>query len=242
MQHVGEIILRSALPRIRRLLHRQSRMALDRGEARTAAPAIRACALLLVAALRLSTGPSGAPVESPLLKNPTSADFLGLEKKSVPKSVSGGGGGSAAGAEEEENLDATLPPKDLAEDWITAHLRAVLEEDGKKGRDPLLVEAAAWATLRVLQTVAMGPLRASAAPRAAEAFLRVLLTGQVSVRLPVVTVLSLFSLCRRFLSVCASSAVFSSWWAPPLRRALSFYVYQWCCFRLLLGTFTSCMH
>ncbi|CAN0354068.1 unnamed protein product, partial [Hapterophycus canaliculatus] len=54
----------------------------------------------------------------------------------------------------------------------------VLEEG--RGADALLVEAAAWATLRVLHTVMMAPLRVSAAPRVAEAFLRVLMVGQAA--------------------------------------------------------------
>lgn len=138
-----------------------------------AAPAVRVCASLLVAALRLSTSPSGTPIKNPLLENPTSVDFLGAKKKGRRDRSNNGGGEE----KEEEDLDVTLPPKDLADDWVGVRLRAILEE-GRDG-DVLLVEAAAWATLRVLQTVAMGPLRASTAPRVAEAFLRVLLAGQV---------------------------------------------------------------
>lgn len=189
-------MLRSALPLLRRLLHRQSRMTAAEGTpphkstaavaaTGVGATAIRACALLLVAALRLSTSPSGAEVENSLLKHPTSVDFLAT-KKGVSAASSGGNGsgtaaaaapGSSSAVEEEEDLDATLPPKELAEGWVVGRLRAVMEE-GRSG-DALLVEAAAWATLRVLQTVAMESLRASAAPRVVEAFLRVLLAGLV---------------------------------------------------------------
>lgn len=172
LQRIGEIVLRSALPRIRRLLHRQLRMTLTR-QAHIAAPAISACASLLVAALRLSTSPSGTPITNPLLENPTLVDFLGAKKK-IWKNRANGGSEEEI---EEEDLDVTLPPKDIAEDWVGVRLRAILEE-GKNG-DVRLVETAAWATLRVLQTVAMAPLRTSTAPRVAEAFLRVLLTGQV---------------------------------------------------------------
>lgn len=171
-QRVGETVLRSALPRIRRLLHRQSRMTLV-GKAQLAASAIRACASLLVAALRLSTSHTGIPILNPLLEKPTSVDFLGAKKK-VRRNRSNGG---SEEEKEEEDLDVTLPPKDVAGDWVGVRLRAILEE-GKNG-DVLLVEAAAWATLRMLQTVAMGPLRKSMAPRVSEAFVRVLLAGQV---------------------------------------------------------------
>eukprot|EP00903_Cladosiphon_okamuranus_P018229 g16768.t1 len=192
LQNIGEIVLRSALPVLRRLLHRQSRMTAAQGtppQKSTAAvaatgagaAAIRVCALLLVAALRLSTSPSGAEIENSLLKHPTSVDFLAI-KKGVSVASSGSGPNAAAAApgssspvDEEEDLDATLPPKELAEGWVGGRLRAVMEE-GRSG-DALLVEAAAWATLRLLQTVAMRALRASAASRVAEAFLRVLLAG-----------------------------------------------------------------
>lgn len=138
--------------------------------------------MLLVAALRLSTSPSGAEVENSLLKHPTSVDFLATKKKGPRSGGDGGGGDGAPGssssaAEEEEDLDATLPPKELAEGWVVGRLRSVMEKG--RGGDVLVVEAAAWASLRVLQTVAMGPLRASTAPRVAEAFLRVLLAGLV---------------------------------------------------------------
>ncbi|CAM9793579.1 unnamed protein product, partial [Ectocarpus fasciculatus] len=179
LQHVGEIVLRSALPRIRRLLHRQSRMVVD-GEPQTAAPAIRACASLMVAALRLSTSPSGMPIENSLLQNPTSVDFLGVKKNTLSTGSSGNDAVAegSTGNGEEEDLDATLPPKDLAEEWLGARLGVILE--GGRGGDALLVETAAWATLRVLQTVAMGPLRVSVAPRVAEAFLRVLVAGKAA--------------------------------------------------------------
>lgn len=160
--------------------------------ATAAAPAIRACALLLVAALRLSTSPSGAEVENPLLKNPTSVDFLATKKKD-PSAASGGGNGAGSAAAEEEDLDATLPPKKLAEDWVVVCLRAVMEE-GRSG-DALLVETAAWATLRVLQTVVMGPLRASTAPRVAEAFVGVLLAGLVRSSVSVCPRLLCMTLC-----------------------------------------------
>lgn len=78
---------------------------------------------------------------------------------------------------------ATLPaPKELAEEWIEAQLGRVLDDvkGGGGGGDAELAEAAAWATLRVLQAAAMAPLRASVAPRIAETFLRVLLVGQVT--------------------------------------------------------------
>ncbi|CBJ33764.1 expressed unknown protein [Ectocarpus siliculosus] len=179
LQHVGEIVLRSALPRIRRLLHRQSRMVVD-GEPQTAAPAMRACASVMVAALRLSTSPSGKPIENPLLQNPTSVDFLGVKKSALGSGPSGNDAGAegSTGKEEEKDLDATLPPKDLAEEWLRARLGGILE--GGRGGDALLVETAAWATLRVLHTVAMGPLRVSFAPRVAEAFLRVLVAGKAA--------------------------------------------------------------
>lgn len=74
-------------------------------------------------------------------------------------------------------MDEPLPPKDLAEEWIGVRLRIILEEGS--GGDAVLVEAAAWATLRVLQTVAVRPMRPSTAPRVVEAFLRVLRAGQV---------------------------------------------------------------
>ncbi|CAB1120325.1 unnamed protein product [Ectocarpus sp. CCAP 1310/34] len=178
LQHIGEIVLRSALPRIRRLLHRQSRMVVD-GEPQTAAPAMRACASLMVAALRLSTSPSGKPIKNSLLQNPTSVDFLGVKRSALSRGPSGNDADAegSTGKEEEEDLDATLPPKDLAEEWLRARLGGILE--GGRGGDALLVETAAWATLRVLQTVAMGPLRVSVAPRVAEAFLRVLMAGKV---------------------------------------------------------------
>lgn len=105
-------------------------------------------------------------MKNSLLENSTSADFLKVNN--FPRN------GDAGGLE--EDIDVVLPPKELAEEWIGARLRLILEE-GQINTS--LVEAAAWATLRVLQTVAMGPLRASAAPRVAEAFLRVLLVGQV---------------------------------------------------------------
>lgn len=180
LQHIGEIVLRSALPRIRRLLHRQSRMVVDGGPL-TAAPAMRACASVMIAALRLSTSPSGKPIENSLLQNPTSVDFLGVKKSALSSGSSGNDAGAegSAGKEEEEDLDATLPPKDLAEEWLRAPLGGILE--GERGGDALLVETAAWATLRVLQTLAMGPLRVSVAPRVAEAFLRVLVAGKVCV-------------------------------------------------------------
>lgn len=179
LQHVGEIVLRSALPRIRRLFHRQSRMVLA-GETHMAAPAIRACAFLVVAALRLSTSPSGTPLKHALLESPTSVDFLG--PKPDLRNGSAGENGAGAGSarekhKEQEDLDATLPPNELAEEWVSVRLRAVLE-DGRSG-DAVLVEAAAWAMLRVLHTVVMAPLRVSTAPRVAEAFLRVLMVGQV---------------------------------------------------------------
>ncbi|CAM9845843.1 unnamed protein product, partial [Scytosiphon promiscuus] len=180
MQHVSEIILRSALPRIRRLLHRQSRMVLAR-EAHVAAPAIRTCAFLMIAALRLSTSSTGTPVKHALLETPTSVDFLGL-KSDLRNGSAGGknGAASTAGGEhkEQEDLDATLPPKELAVEWMNVRLRAILEE-GRDG-DAQLMEAAAWATLRVLHTVMMAQLRASTAPRVAEAFLRVLMVGQAA--------------------------------------------------------------
>lgn len=144
-----------------------------------ARPAIESCALVLVAALRLSTSPSGTPVKNPLLENSTSVDFLGVSKakslsgkKIAGKEGDGGGGGGA-----EEDVDVVLPPRELAKEWVGGWLRWELEEGG----DGVLVEAAAWATLRVLQTVAMRPLRASFAPRVSEAFLTVLLIGQVCV-------------------------------------------------------------
>lgn len=114
------------------------------------------------------------PITNPLLENPTSVDFLGAKKK-FRRNRSNAGSGDEK--EEEEDLDETLPPKEIAEEWIGVRLRIMLEE-GRNG-DVLLVETAAWATLRVLQTVAMRPLRTCTAPRVAEAFLRVLLTGQV---------------------------------------------------------------
>lgn len=141
------------------------------------APAISACASLLVAALRLSTSSSGTPITNPLLENPTSVDFLGAKKKVQRKLSNRGRGDENEEEEEEEDLDETLPPKEIAEEWVGVGLRVILEE-GRNG-DVLLVETAAWATLRVLQTVAMRPLRTPTAPRVAEAFLRVLLTGQV---------------------------------------------------------------
>ena len=218
LQNIGEIVLRSALPLLRRLLHRQSQMTAARGaappppppppqksaKASGAATAIRSCALLLVAALRLSTSPSGAEVENSLLKNPTSVDFFATKKNDLRSGGDGSGttalgSSSAAAAVEEEDLDATLPPKKLAEGWVVGRLRAVMEE--RRGGDALLVEAAAWATLRVLQTVVMGPLRASMAPRVAEAFLRVLLAGLVRACILFVLTLLLVSLLFGFLSL-----------------------------------------
>lgn len=84
-----------------------------------------------------------------------------------------------------------LAPKELAEEWVEAQLGRVLDEGkdsgggggvGGRGGDAVLAEAAAWAALRVLQAAAMAPLRASVSPRVAEAFLRVLLVGQVILR------------------------------------------------------------
>lgn len=174
MQHLGEVILRSALPRIRRLIRRQLEAS------RTySPPAMDTCALLLVAALRLSTSPSGTPVRSPLLDPPTAINFLGVETTAGSSRGRGNGrgdgrlagNGASAGASDMDQDSAPFSPRELAQKWVGIHLRMLLE-----GKDPLLVEASAWATLRVLQVTAMESLRASTAPRVAEGFLRLLPT------------------------------------------------------------------
>lgn len=138
--------------------------------AAAATTAIRACALLLVSALRLSTSPSGKPVRHPLLEAPTSADFFGTKGGAAIEEEGDGvgvGGGVGKGT----------TPGELAREWVGMRLRAVMEDT--EGRDASLAEAAAWAALRVLASAALSPLKVSTAPRAAEAFLRVLMVGQV---------------------------------------------------------------
>ncbi|CAM9639630.1 unnamed protein product, partial [Laminaria digitata] len=180
LQHLGETVLRSALPRLRPLLRRQSRMV-------AACSAQQAAAAAAAAAGGTSGSGSGSTatvtvtVSHPLLESPTSADFLGGGSWRGGGGGGGGGGkgGGGVGGGGKGVVKATLlAPKELAEEWVEAHLGRVLDEG--KGGDGMLAEAAAWATLRVLQAAAMAPLRASVSPRVAEAFLRVLLVGQAA--------------------------------------------------------------
>lgn len=177
MQHLGEVVLRSALPRIRQLFRRQ----LHAGWTRSP-PMIDTCALLLVAALRLTTSPEGTQIKSPLLEPPTALNFLSEETPSGGTKGASIGDGvglavvdgpaharakSQVGVAHADDVSGPFVPKELAQKWVALRLRVMLEEN-----DPLLVEAAAWATLRVLQVATMESLRASTAPRVAEAFLR----------------------------------------------------------------------